>query len=223
MKKLIFTFLPLVAAVLFATTSCNKDDNDNNEVAQDKTVSVTFTANVGESSGLSKITVARGKDGDDNEKGFVFTWKGDETIEVSCEGGNPTVKKKTLDKDKLTIEVEGLPANWTSVTFTVGSTELSGIVSGNDLSVADLGEVKRTATVKKEKIADFTFDFPYAVVYNSSTNSKTFYYKNGEDKGMVEVAAGKVRLVTENTEISKREDLSGSKQVEAAKSYVLKD
>jgi hypothetical protein len=218
MKKLIFTFLPLVAAVLFATTSCNKDDNDNNEVAQDKTVSVTFTANVGESSGLSKITVDRG------EKGFTCTWEGEEEIKVSCEGGNPTVKKTTLDKDKLTIEVEGLPANWTSVTFTVGSTELSGNVSENNLSFADLGGVKRTATVPKEDIADFTFDFPYAVVYNSSsTNPHTFYYKNGEDEGMVEVAAGKVRLVTENTEISKSQDFANSKNVEAGKSYVLKD
>lgn len=227
MKKLIFTFLPLVAAVLFAT-SCSKDDNDNNEVAQDKTVSVTFTANVGESSGLSKITVARGKDKDGNEKGFAFTWEGNETINVFGPG-NPTVKETTLDKEnnKLTIVVEGLHANWTSVYFAVGDNDPNLTLQSPVFyvgSIADLGRVQRTATVTKDNIAaDFTFDFPYAVVYNSSaTNAHNLLYKTENATRYINIEPGKVCLVVAGVLIGK--SMSDITTVtEAGKSYVLKD
>jgi len=214
MKKLIFTFLPLVAAVLFATTSCNKDDGDNEEVAQNKTVTVTFTASVGESAGLSKITSGRGANG------FTFSWNDSETITASI--GNVT-KTEKKDNSNLEITVEGLPENWASVVFTVGETELgAGDVIMNDLSDTDLGNVKRTATASKNDdgtISGCVFLFPYAVVYNSASTTQQFYY--GDPATEVTVAGGKVCLVAAGTLIGKSAEAVTTETIPAT-SYVLK-
>ena len=106
MKKNLFKVLPMVAAIVFAT-SCSKDKNEvKPEDVTPKESSVTMTFKVGPSAGLSKIGLIE----DNGDFGVALKFDGNEVINFTdAEGlvtGSVTLTPSNLKNDGKTAEFD---------------------------------------------------------------------------------------------------------------------
>lgn len=134
MKKM-FKTLPLVAAILFAT-SCSKDDN--NEVAEPAAKTVTVKMTVGyNSQSLSKVRVT----GPSESKMYTQTFEVDDVIEFSGDAtGTVTLEDANISADgafatfAVTLTSESPLSNTTTLKATLKS---DGYVSFEGVGKAD--------------------------------------------------------------------------------------
>ena len=131
MKKTLLKVLPMVAAIVFAT-SCSKDDNTEPKPDVTSKSSVTMSFKVGSSNSLSKIGIAE----DNGQFGISPKFDGDEVINFADADnlvtGSVTLTAANIKNDGKTAEFE--------VTFNGSDENLTKFKNGDISLTATIGE-----------------------------------------------------------------------------------
>lgn len=233
MKETLLKVLPMVAAIVFAT-SCSKDDNTEPKPDVTSKSSVTMSFKVGSSNSLSKIGIAE----DNGQFGISPKFDGDEVINFAdaykLVTGSVTLTAANIQNDGKTAEFEvtfnGSDENLTkfkngdiSLTATIGEKlkDLSSqtYASLDDAMRANSYQVSTEGITYSENLTNITFEEQTAYLEIGLPVTVTSVKINEKDYDLT-LGSGWIALPVGTKVTSEALSLS-EKEVDAAKVYTV--